>query len=221
LSNTIESVLEPEKLRVCVSTVPFEAIVSVKVQLVPGTDSESVPDTVKDVPMSSPVSVFPSRSIIVRFCPTCVTVIEPVSCCPGKNPGQSEDSTVSVNVNIPETSRAISLNVAVTDMLAFMVSVQEEGGGKTVITGPQPLKPAKVEPAAAVAVRVTEVPARKLPEQFVPQSICAGLLVTVPLPVPVLTTLRVKTSTSFTALRISSMWIFLIAVCPAVIVGSV
>ncbi len=92
------------------------------------------------------------------------------------------------------------MKVAVTEMLEFMVTVQD-----SVPLQPPPLKPAKVEPAAAVAVSVTEVPAAKLLEQSVPQLIPAGLLVTVPLPVPDLFTVRVKTSTSLIALRISAM----------------
>jgi hypothetical protein len=47
---------------------------------------------------------------------------------------------------------------------------------------PPPLQLVKLEPAAAVAVRVTDVP--KLAEQVVPQLMPLGLLVTVPLPVP-------------------------------------
>ena len=49
---------------------------------------------------------------------------------------------------------------------------------------PPPLQPVKVEPAAALAVRVTGVPLAKLAEQVAPQSIPAGLLVAVPEPVP-------------------------------------
>lgn len=48
----------------------------------------------------------------------------------------------------------------------------------------EPLQPANVEPAAGVAVSVTEVPVVKLALQLVPQLIPAGVLVTVPPPVP-------------------------------------
>ena len=47
-----------------------------------------------------------------------------------------------------------------------------------------PDQPVKVEPEAGVAVRVTEVPLPKLAVQVEPQSMPAGLLVTVPAPVP-------------------------------------
>ncbi|RMH01327.1 MAG: hypothetical protein D6699_06920 [Aquificota bacterium] len=53
-----------------------------------------------------------------------------------------------------------------------------------------PLHPAKVEPAFGVAVSVTLVPELKLAEQVAPQFMPAGLLVTVPPPVPVLLTVR-------------------------------
>ena len=47
-----------------------------------------------------------------------------------------------------------------------------------------PVQPANAEPAAGVAVRATESPAAKEVLQVAPQLIPAGLLVTVPLPVP-------------------------------------
>ena len=53
-----------------------------------------------------------------------------------------------------------------------------------------PLQPEKVEPTAGVAVRVTKVPELKLAEQVAPQEIPAGLLETVPVPVPDLATVR-------------------------------
>ncbi|CDH44882.1 hypothetical protein BN874_20002 [Candidatus Contendobacter odensis Run_B_J11] len=57
----------------------------------------------------------------------------------------------------------------------------------------QPLlfHPAKVEPLATVAVRVTVVPLLNLAEQVAPQLIPAGLVITVPEPVPALPTVRV------------------------------
>lgn len=57
----------------------------------------------------------------------------------------------------------------------------------------QPLltQPAKVEPLAMVAVRVTEAPLLNLAEQVEPQLIPVGLLVTVPEPEPALLTVSV------------------------------
>ena len=69
-------------------------------------------------------------------------------------------------------------------MAAFMVTEP--------VVQPVPLQPEKVEPEAAVAVRVTTVPLLKIPEQVVPQLMPAGELVTVPLPVPADDTLRLN-----------------------------
>jgi hypothetical protein len=55
---------------------------------------------------------------------------------------------------------------------------------------PPPLQPENVEPVAAVAVRVTGVPPGKAPEQVAPQMIPDGVLITVPLPGPIFTTVR-------------------------------
>ena len=74
--------------------------------------------------------------------------------------------------------------MAVTVAAAVIGTVQVPVPGHPVT----PLQPVKVEPGAAVAVRVTEV--LKLAEQVKPQLIPAGALVTVPLPVPAGTTVR-------------------------------
>ena len=60
----------------------------------------------------------------------------------------------------------------------------------TVLPVKSPLQPAKVEPVASVAVKVTVVPLAYEAEQVLPQLIPAGLLLTVPLPVPVLFTVK-------------------------------
>ena len=70
------------------------------------------------------------------------------------------------------------------DVAVFMVTEP--------VVQPVPLQPAKVEPDAGVAVRVTTVPLLKFAEQVLPQLMPAGELVTVPLPVPALTTERPK-----------------------------
>lgn len=67
-----------------------------------------------------------------------------------------------------------------------------------------PLQPAKPEPEAAVAVSVTMLPLAKLALQVVGQLIPAGLLVTVPVPVPAKVTVSENTVVivKFTALEV-------------------
>ena len=76
----------------------------------------------------------------------------------------------------------IKLNVAVTAVAALM--------GATHDAGPEqaPLQPAKTEPAAGVAIKVTVAPDENLAEHVEPQLMPDGLLVTVPVPVPALFT---------------------------------
>src|SRR2546425_3051478 len=81
----------------------------------------------------------------------------------------------------------MSVNVAVTVVAALRVTVQAPGPEQ-----PPPLQPLKVEPAAGAAVSVTAVPLAKLAAQVAPQVMPAGLLVTVPAPVPALETVSVK-----------------------------
>ena len=57
---------------------------------------------------------------------------------------------------------------------------------------PPPDQPMKFEPLSGIAVRVTTVPSTTEIEQDAPQLIPVGLLVTVPLPAPVLLTVRSK-----------------------------
>ena len=73
----------------------------------------------------------------------------------------------------------VALNVAITVQVAG-VPVQ-----------PLLFHPAKVEPLASVAVRVTVTPLLNLAEQAGSQLIPAGLVITVPDPVPALLTVRV------------------------------
>lgn len=78
------------------------------------------------------------------------------------------------------------LNVAVTVLSESIVTVQEP-----VPEHPPPDHPSKVEPDAAVAVRVTVVSVVTDAVQVEPQSMPEGVEVTVPLPVPLLLMLKV------------------------------
>jgi hypothetical protein len=73
---------------------------------------------------------------------------------------------------------ALTVKVAVQLLFASMVT--------TPLLQPVPVQPAKVEPEAGVAVSVTSVPLLNDAEQVLPQLIPAGLLVTVPFPMPLL-----------------------------------
>jgi hypothetical protein len=79
-------------------------------------------------------------------------------------------------------------NVAVTETAADIVTVHVE----PLPLQPPPLHPLNVEPTYGVAVNVTLVPAASGAEHVAPQSIPAGLEVTLPLPSPAFTTVRVK-----------------------------
>ena len=76
------------------------------------------------------------------------------------------------------------LNVAVTDRFTSITTEQ---------SAPlqSPVQPAKVDPGAAVAVKVTELPVGKLALHVPPQSIPLGALVTVPDPDPLFCTVSV------------------------------
>ena len=87
--------------------------------------------------------------------------------------------------------------VAVTVVAALRVTVQEP-----VPEQPPPLQPVKLEPAAGATVRVTAVLLGKLAEQVAPQVIPAGELVTVPLPVPALLTVRLTVGRSNVAVTV-------------------
>ena len=74
------------------------------------------------------------------------------------------------------------LNVAVTDVSAVSVRLH------VPVSVQAPDHPVNVEPVLGVAVRVTDVPLAKLALQVAPQLMPDGLLVTVPVPVPLLCT---------------------------------
>src|SRR3954447_21135029 len=66
-----------------------------------------------------------------------------------------------------------------------------------VLVPPQaPAQPLKVEPGAALALRVSFLPARTWGEQLAAQSIPAALLLTEPAPVPAIAIARVRVPTA-------------------------
>jgi hypothetical protein len=87
--------------------------------------------------------------------------------------------TLSANVG--------SENPAVTDVAALTVTVQVP-----VPLQPPPFQPVKVEAPVGVAVKATIVPLVNDAEQVAPQLMPAGLLETVPVPVPDLETVNVE-----------------------------
>ena len=93
-----------------------------------------------------------------------------------------------VGLTVIEESAAggLELKFALTDFAASMVTLHAP------VPLQAPLQPAKVEPESGVAVKLTTVPLAKFAEHVVPQEIPDGVLVTVPVPAPLLATVRVK-----------------------------
>jgi hypothetical protein len=79
-----------------------------------------------------------------------------------------------------------AVKFALTDFAASMVTLHAP------VPLQAPLQPANVEPVSGAAVKLTTVPLAKLAEHVAPQEIPEGVLVTVPVPVPLLATVRVK-----------------------------
>jgi hypothetical protein len=88
-------------------------------------------------------------------------------------------------VGFTVTKASVTLNVALTAAAAFIVTLQ------VPVPLHAPPQPAKVEPEAGVADKLTTVPLAKLAEQVAPQEIPAGELVIVPVPLPLSVTVRV------------------------------
>src|SRR5882724_3373225 len=134
-----------------------------------------------------PVKVEPAAGAAVRV--TVVPLVkEAEQVAPHEMPA---GALVTVPVPFPdfvtERAKVGAVNVAVTLWATLMVTVQVP-----VPVQPPPLQPVKVEPATGAAVRVTIVPIENEAEQVAPQEMPAGLLVTVPLPLPDLETVNVE-----------------------------
>ena len=94
--------------------------------------------------------------------------------------------TVPLPVPALTTVKVFSVKVAVTDFAALIVIVHVP-----VPTQPAPVQPVKIESIAGATVSVTTVLLAYVSEQSEPQAMPVGLLVTMPLPVPALTTVNV------------------------------
>jgi hypothetical protein len=94
--------------------------------------------------------------------------------------------TVCDSGGVTREKSGAGLNVAVTERAAFMLTTQ--------LTVPMqaPPQPAKTEPVAAVAVRVTFMLVGKDTVHAALQFSPAGLLTTLPLPVPLITSCKAK-----------------------------
>ncbi len=130
-------------------------------------------------PPPQPVKVEPAAGVAVN-----VTAVPLVNDAEQVAP---QEMPAGALVTVPEPAPAVvnesvndgSANVAVTLWAALITTVQ-------VLAVPEhaPLQPAKVEPAAGAAVKVTAVPLVNAAEQVAPQEMPAGALVTVPEPAP-------------------------------------
>jgi hypothetical protein len=122
---------------------------------------------------------------------------------------------VTVPVPVPvlaiERVNVCKLNVAVTDLAASMVTVH------VPVPEQAPLHPTKMESAAGVAVNVSEVPALNDVEQVAPQLIPAGEEVTVPVPVPLFETIKVKSLRVKVAVTFLAAIILTVQVVPLVL----
>src|SRR5262249_12949770 len=97
---------------------------------------------------------------------------------------RSQLMPVGVLVTVPlptlvSVSEGVAIKVAVTLRACVMLTVHVPGP-----LHPSPLHPANVDPLAAAAVNVTLVPESKAALHAAGQLMPAGVLVTVPLPVP-------------------------------------
>ena len=102
---------------------------------------------------------------------------------PATVPFPKSESALERSLVSSSVSATLGLKLAVTALAAFMVTVQVEA--VPLQAPPHPVKP---EPPEAVAVSVTVLPAGYSCEQSDPQAMPAGLLVTVPDPLPALVT---------------------------------
>jgi hypothetical protein len=118
-------------------------------------------------------------------------------------PGGDENTVPAPDPVLATLNPCCAAKLAVTAWSACIATVQA-----FVPEQPAPDQPAKREPAAGVAVSVTEVPSPYFAEQVAPQLIPAGADETVPAPEPALATVKVRgvgdRQTSSTYMAVSS-----------------
>ena len=93
---------------------------------------------------------------------------------------------VGLTVIEERAAGGVELKFALTDFAASMVTLQAP------VPLQAPLQPANVEPESGVAVKFTTAPLSKFAEHVGPQEIPGGELATVPVPVPLFVSVRVK-----------------------------
>jgi hypothetical protein len=138
-------------------------------------------------PPLQPVNVDPAAGVAVSV--TTVPLVKPCAQVVPQEMPAGELVTVPLPFPdfVAESVENDCMNVAVMELAALIVKVQGP-----VPVHPPPLQPVKVEPAAAAAVSVTDVPFANDAEQVPPQEMPTGVLVTVPLPAPALFTVNVE-----------------------------
>src|SRR5207245_624798 len=82
---------------------------------------------------------------------------------------------------------------------------------------PAPLQPVNTEPLAGAAVKVTDVPLANEALHVAPQSMPAGLLVSVPLPLPVFVTVRAYTYNCVRLALRAVLWVVVSAPRPGAV----
>ncbi len=118
---------------------------------------------------------------------------------------------VSVMVEVPElpalTVAGERADAAIWKFMTLKVAVTAVAAFTTTLHAPAPeqapLHPAKLEPAAGVAVSATAVATLKLAEHVPGQEIPAGALVTAPVPAPAVVTVRAAVSWVYLATKAS------------------
>lgn len=143
---------------------------------------------VNTIELGTMLHVMSADELVHPSCTVPVVPAVPVSVKPNTALLPGEATTVE---GLPGATVIITgellLNVAVTVSAALIVTEHPP-----VPVHPAPLQPANVDPFVAVAVSATTWPLVKLAEHVVGQLIPAGLLVTVPVPVPASFTPKVK-----------------------------